>query len=66
MKGKTALVIAHRLSTIRQANCIYVLKDGEIVESGSHDDLMARDHGVYRHLHEVQFNTEEAEAAVMP
>ena len=65
MKGKTALVIAHRLSTIREANCIYVVKDGEIVESGSHDELMAREQGVYRHLHEVQFNTEEAEAAVM-
>ena len=59
MHGKTAIVIAHRLSTIRRASCIYVVKDGRIAESGTHDELMAHDDGVYRHLHDVQFCAEE-------
>ncbi len=62
MQGKTSIVIAHRLSTIRNANCIYVIQDGHVAESGTHDELMHREHGVYRHLHDVQFN--EAEAVV--
>jgi subfamily B ATP-binding cassette protein MsbA len=57
MAGRTSLVIAHRLSTIRNADCIYVIKDGTIVENGDHDALMSRD-GVYRRLHDIQFNTE--------
>jgi len=57
MAGRTSLVIAHRLSTIRNADCIYVIKDGAIVENGNHDELMSRD-GVYRRLHDIQFNTE--------
>ena len=40
-RGKTLIVIAHRLNTIRNANCILVIKDGQIVESGSHDQLIA-------------------------
>jgi ATP-binding cassette, subfamily B, bacterial len=59
MKGKTSIVIAHRLSTIREANCIYVVQDGRVAESGTHDELMHREHGLYRHLHDVQFNAEE-------
>jgi ATP-binding cassette subfamily B protein len=59
MEGKTALVIAHRLSTIRRAGCIYVVHDGGIAESGSHDELMLRTDGLYRKLHEIQFNQQE-------
>ena len=63
MQGKTSIVIAHRLSTIRRANCIYVIKDGRIAESGSHDELMERPDGVYRQLHDIQFTT-PAETAI--
>jgi ABC-type transport system involved in cytochrome bd biosynthesis fused ATPase/permease subunit len=41
MKGRTSIVIAHRLSTIRQADQILVLQDGQIIEQGKHDELMA-------------------------
>lgn len=41
MKGRTSIVIAHRLSTIRQADQILVLQDGQIMEQGKHDELMA-------------------------
>ena len=41
-KGKTVIMIAHRLSSITDADCIYVLKDGEIVESGTHSGLIER------------------------
>jgi ATP-binding cassette, subfamily B, bacterial MsbA len=55
MQGRTTLVIAHRLSTIENANRIIVLEQGEIVESGSHSELIARG-GVYSALHRMQFN----------
>ena len=42
MEGRTALVIAHRLSTIQKADTIIVMEDGKIIESGSHDNLMAK------------------------
>jgi len=54
MQGKTSIVIAHRLSTIRKANVIFVLDDGEIKESGTHDELM-KTGGLYSKLHEMQF-----------
>jgi subfamily B ATP-binding cassette protein MsbA len=54
MQGRTTLVIAHRLSTIRRADKIVVLDRGEIVESGPHDELLAR-RGVYRKLYDLQF-----------
>ena len=54
MKGKTCFVIAHRLSTIRNADVILVVKDGEIVEQGKHDELMDKD-GFYRKLYNAQF-----------
>ena len=54
MEGRTSLVIAHRLSTVRRADCIYVLKDGRTIESGTHDALMGRPDGVYRALCELQ------------
>ena len=57
MKGKTSIVIAHRLSTIRAASVIFVVKDGRIVERGSHDELM-QSGGVYAELHDLQFNKE--------
>ena len=53
MRGRTSLVIAHRLSTVRHADRILVLNHGQIVESGSHDELIARD-GTYRLLVETQ------------
>ena len=55
MEGRTSIVIAHRLSTIRRANCIYVVEEGGIVESGTHDELLQHEEGVYRKLHDIQF-----------
>jgi subfamily B ATP-binding cassette protein MsbA len=55
MEGKTTVVIAHRLSTIRRADCIFVVKDGEIVERGRHDELL-RSQGLYSELYEQQFD----------
>jgi subfamily B ATP-binding cassette protein MsbA len=54
MEGRTTLVIAHRLSTIRKANRIMVLSNGEIVEEGTHEELLARD-GEYKKLYLLQF-----------
>jgi ABC-type multidrug transport system fused ATPase/permease subunit len=53
MKGRTTITIAHRLSTIRRADKIIVLKDGAVVEQGTHDELLARN-GVYAELHRAQ------------
>lgn len=54
MKGRTSFIIAHRLSTIRDADCILVMKDGDIIEQGSHDALMKRN-GFYAELYSSQF-----------
>ncbi|MGQ0762605.1 MAG: ABC transporter ATP-binding protein [Acidobacteriota bacterium] len=53
MAGRTTFMVAHRLSTIRNADLILVLDHGEIVEQGTHDDLLEIN-GLYKHLHEVQ------------
>lgn len=55
MAGRTSFVIAHRLSTIRNADMILVLRDGDIVESGTHDELLARG-GFYADLYNSQFD----------
>ena len=55
MKGRTSFVIAHRLSTIRNADLILVMKDGDIVEQGNHDELM-RENGIYANLYNTQFS----------
>ena len=52
MHGRTTLVIAHRLSTIQNAHKILVMEAGRIVESGTHNELMRRPEGLYRHLYE--------------
>jgi len=58
MKGRTSFVIAHRLSTIKDSDVILVMRDGDIVEVGSHDELMARG-GFYAELYQSQFEPEE-------
>ena len=55
MAGKTCFVIAHRLSTIRSADHILVMRDGQVVEQGTHDSLMAAG-GFYRQLYQAQFD----------
>ena len=62
MEGKTSIVIAHRLTTIRRAACIYVIENGDIAESGTHDELVQREDGIYRKLHDIQANLEETPA----
>lgn len=54
MKGRTSLVIAHRLSTIQKADRILVLKEGKAIELGNHDELMARENGLYQELRSLQ------------
>lgn len=55
MIGRTSIVIAHRLATIRKADTIVVVKLGEIVEQGTHEELMQMPEGMYRNLSELQF-----------
>ncbi|MEW4923073.1 ABC transporter ATP-binding protein [Algibacter sp. 2305UL17-15] len=54
-KGRTSIVIAHRLATIKKADKILVMDDGEIVEQGTHNELLKKENGYYRNLYEVQF-----------
>jgi ATP-binding cassette subfamily B protein len=58
MKGRTSFVIAHRLSTIREADWILVMKDGDIVEQGKHEKLLAKK-GFYAELYNSQFEGKE-------
>ncbi len=55
MQGRTSFVIAHRLSTIRNADRILVLEDGKISETGTHDELITKPDGLYKHLSQLQF-----------
>lgn len=59
MEGKTSIVIAHRLATIRRADVIFVINDGQVVESGTHRELIARS-GLYAEFYEIQFRRAEA------
>jgi subfamily B ATP-binding cassette protein MsbA len=67
MRNRTTLMIAHRLSTIHNADCIYVMKEGRIVEHGSHRELLERD-SHYAELHRLQFHfpAEEPATDVVP
>ena len=59
MKNRTVFVIAHRLSTIRNADRIVVINEGEIMETGSHEELMNIENGVYKALYNAQFKSSE-------
>ena len=59
MQDKTVFVIAHRLSTIRNANKIVVINHGEIVEMGTHDELVNIEGGAYKSLHDMQFKSKK-------
>ena len=54
MRGRTSFIVAHRLSTIREADVILVMKDGNIIEQGSHEELLEKG-GFYKNLYESQF-----------
>jgi ABC transporter fused permease/ATP-binding protein len=56
MRGRTSVIIAHRLATVRTADKIYVIKEGQTVESGTHTELIERQDGLYRTLSELQFD----------
>ena len=58
MEGRTTFIVAHRLSTVREADVILVMKDGQIIEQGDHDSLLAQN-GFYRHLYESQWAGQE-------
>jgi subfamily B ATP-binding cassette protein MsbA len=58
MEGRTVLIISHHLALIRRANVILVLKDGRIIERGTHDELL-KGNGLYSEFHEIQFRKEE-------
>ena len=59
MQNRTVFIIAHRLSTIKNADRIAVINEGELVELGTHDELMAIENGAYKALYEMQFRSQE-------
>jgi len=65
MEGKTCIIVAHKLATIRRADIIFVVQDGAIVESGTHDELVTLG-GLYSQFYELQFQAEEGPEETMP
>ena len=65
VKGRTTFVIAHRLSTVRNADLILVLDQGQIVERGTHRELMSQD-GFYRRIYDLQLNPQEEPSPQRP
>jgi ATP-binding cassette subfamily B protein len=63
MQGRTTFVIAQRLLTLKNADCILVLDDGEIVERGTHGELLAHN-GLYREIYDLQLKDQEEFAAL--
>jgi len=61
-QGRTVLIIAHRLSAVRDANRIVVIEKGQIVEMGSHEQLLRVPGGIYSHLYNLQQNNPAASA----
>jgi len=61
MRGRTCLINAHRLSTVRRADVIFVLKEGRVIEQGTHESLLYRG-GLYAMLHAIQFRRDERES----
>ena len=59
MEGRTSFIIAHRLSTIKNADVILVLKDGDIIEQGNHEELL-KANGFYTNLYNSQFENSDA------
>jgi ABC-type transport system involved in cytochrome bd biosynthesis fused ATPase/permease subunit len=59
MEGRTTFVIAHRLSTVRRADLILVMDKGQIVERGTHDELLKRG-GLYKEIHDLQLTQNDA------
>ena len=57
MQNRTTIIIAHRLATVRNVDCIYVIKDGTILESGTHDELALNEEGLYASLIKLQFDS---------
>jgi ATP-binding cassette subfamily B protein len=62
MEGRTALVVAHRLSTIQDVDRIYVLEKGKLVETGSHEELLASA-GLYQRLYRLQYESQGSSPA---
>lgn len=56
MENRTTIIIAHRLATVRKADCIFVIKDGQIVEEGTHFHLLEQENGLYANLVRLQFD----------
>lgn len=64
-KNRTTIVVAHRLSTVKNANNIFVISGGRIIENGSHDELLSKG-GIYKSLYDLQFrDLNEADSVVL-